>query len=79
MKTGRIFEKKHSRNTLCQAKAGQAHQHTDCRRIQAENEKYRMRNTPRSAGVKRNFWLHALRACTQWYSTYQIRWENWWL
>ena len=30
-------------------------------------------------GVKRNFWLHAMCACTEWYSTYQIRWENWWL
>jgi len=27
----------------------------------------------------RNFWLHAMCACTEWYSTYQIRWENWWL
>jgi len=38
-----------------------------------------MRNTLRSAGVKRNFWLHAMCACTKWYSIYQIRWENWWL
>jgi len=30
------------------------------------------------SGVKRNFWLHAMCACTEWYSTYQIRWENWW-
>ena len=29
--------------------------------------------------VKRNFWLHALCACTEQHSTYQIRWENWWL
>jgi len=27
----------------------------------------------------RNFWLHALCTCTEWYPTYQIRWENWWL
>jgi len=27
----------------------------------------------------RNFWLHAMCGCTGWYSTYQIRWENWWL
>jgi len=27
----------------------------------------------------RNFWLHAMCACTEKYSTYQIRWENWWL
>ena len=26
-----------------------------------------------------NFWLHAMCACTESYSTYQIRWENWWL
>jgi len=32
-----------------------------------------------SAGVKRNFWLHAMCACTVQYSTYEIRWENWWL
>ena len=30
-------------------------------------------------GVKRNFWLHAICACTEQHSTYQIRWENWWL
>jgi len=30
-------------------------------------------------GVKRNFWLHAMCACTQQHSTYQIRWDNWWL
>jgi len=30
-------------------------------------------------GVKRNFWLHAMPACKEQYSTYQIRWENWWL
>jgi len=27
----------------------------------------------------RNIWLHAMYACTKKYSTYQIRWENWWL
>jgi len=27
----------------------------------------------------RNFWLHAMYACTEWYSTYQICWENLWL
>ena len=27
----------------------------------------------------RNFWLHALCTCTEQHSTYQIRWENWWL
>jgi len=26
-----------------------------------------------------NFWLHAICACTEQHSTYQIRWENWWL
>jgi len=31
------------------------------------------------SGVKRNFWLHAMCARTEWYSTYRIRWENWWL
>ena len=30
-------------------------------------------------GVKRNFWLHAMCTCTEQHSTYQIRWENWWL
>jgi len=30
-------------------------------------------------GIKRNFWLHAICACTEQHSTYQIRWENWWL
>ena len=30
-------------------------------------------------GVKRNFWLHAICACTEKHSAYQIRWENWWL
>jgi len=30
-------------------------------------------------GTKRNFWLHAICACTEQHSTYQIRWENWWL
>jgi len=25
------------------------------------------------SGVKRNFWLHAMCACTEWYSTHQIR------
>jgi len=29
-------------------------------------------------GVKRNFWLYAICACTEQHSTYQIRWENWW-
>jgi len=29
--------------------------------------------------VKRNFWLHAIRACTEQHSTYKICWENWWL
>jgi len=29
------------------------------------------------SGVKRNFWLHAMCACTEWYSTYQIRGGNW--
>ena len=29
--------------------------------------------------VKRNFWLHAICACTEQHSTYKIRWENWWL
>jgi len=29
--------------------------------------------------VKRNFWLHAMCACTEQHSTYKIRWENWWL
>jgi len=29
--------------------------------------------------VKRNFWLHTIRACTEQHSTYKIRWENWWL
>jgi len=27
----------------------------------------------------RNFWLHAMCACTEWYSTYEIHWENRWL
>jgi len=31
------------------------------------------------SGVKQNFWLHAMCACTELYSTYQIRWENYWL
>ena len=30
-------------------------------------------------GVKRNFWLHSICACTEQHSTYQIHWENWWL
>jgi len=30
-------------------------------------------------GVKRNFWLHAICACTEQYATYQIRWRNCWL
>jgi len=32
-------------------------------------------------GVKRNFWLHTVYACTEQHSIglYQIRWENWWL
>jgi len=30
-------------------------------------------------GVKQNFWLHATCACTEQYSTYQIRSESWWL
>jgi len=25
------------------------------------------------------FWLHAMCECPEWYFTYQIRWENWWL
>ena len=29
--------------------------------------------------VKRNFWLHAICACTEWCSAHKIRWENWWL
>jgi len=29
--------------------------------------------------VKRNFWLHTMYPCAEWYSTHQIRWENWWL
>jgi len=32
-------------------------------------------------GVQRNFWphrLHAMCICTEFYSTCQIRWENWW-
>jgi len=33
----------------------------------------------RVAGVKRNFWLQVMYACTKKYSTYQILWENWWL
>jgi len=31
------------------------------------------------ASVKRNFWLHAICACTEQHYTYKIRWENWWL
>ena len=31
----------------------------------------------RGAGVKRNFWLHAICACTEQHSTHKIRWENW--
>jgi len=31
------------------------------------------------SGVKRNFWLHVMCACTEWCSTHQIHWENWWL
>jgi len=27
----------------------------------------------------RNFWLHTIYACTEQYSTYQIRWWNWFL
>jgi len=27
-------------------------------------------------GVKQNFWLHAMCACTEWYSTYEIHWET---
>jgi len=27
----------------------------------------------------RNFWLHIMCACTEWYYTYQIRPEKWWL
>ena len=27
----------------------------------------------------RKFWLHTICACTEQHSTYQIRWENWWL
>jgi len=30
-------------------------------------------------GVKRNVWLHALCACAEQHSTYEICWENWWL
>ena len=30
-------------------------------------------------GVKRNFWLHAMCACTEWLSTCQNRLENLWL
>jgi len=29
--------------------------------------------------VELNFWLHTMCACTEWYSTYQIRWDNLWL
>jgi len=25
----------------------------------------------------RNFWLHVMCVCTEWYSTYHICWENW--
>jgi len=32
-----------------------------------------------NAGVKWNFWLHTMCACTEHYSVYQICWENWWL
>jgi len=28
--------------------------------------------------VKRNFWLHAICACTEQHFAYEIRWENWW-
>jgi len=34
----------------------------------------RLRSLP---GVKRNFWLPAMCTCTESYSTYQKRWENW--
>jgi len=27
----------------------------------------------------RNFWFHAMCACTEQQATYQIHWENWWL
>jgi len=37
-----------------------------------------MRHTFDGTGVKRNFWLPAMCACTEWYSTNQIRSENWW-
>jgi len=30
-------------------------------------------------GFKRNFWLHAMCAWTEWYSTYEIHWESRWL
>jgi len=30
-------------------------------------------------GVEWNFWLHAMCEWAEWYSTYQIPWENWWL
>jgi len=33
----------------------------------------------RITGVKRNFSLHAICVFTEQHSTYQIRWENWWL
>jgi len=49
-----------------------------------ENAKNRLNRTFHNSvggwitGVKRNFWLHAICACTEQNSTYQIRWENWW-
>jgi len=50
IKTARTFNKNITINALCQAKAGQSHQHTHSRHIQPEYKKYRIRNTLKSAG-----------------------------
>jgi len=56
--------------------------HTFCTTLVNKNRQNRMFYNSVGGwitGVKRNFWLHAICACTEQHSTYKICWENWWL
>jgi len=54
------------------------YKHTFCTTLVNKNRTFYNSVGGWITSVKRNFWLHAICACTEQHSTYKICWENWW-
>jgi len=55
------------------------YKHTFCTTLVNKNRTFYNGVGSRITSFKRNFWLHAICACTEQHFTCKMRWENWWL